>query len=245
MLNLNDKKVLILGASGSIGEQTAITLSNIGAKVVLSGRKKEKLQEILEKLPGDGHVIFDFDLEKTDKIKEYISSVVEYDQQKLYGLVYCTGLMPVRPIKNTTHDFLHNTMLINYFAFAEAVRCFSHKNICEGGSVVAISSYASQNGDKGQLAYSASKGAIDSSVVVMAKELFIRNIRVNSIRPAVVYSNKDFNIEAFSSREQEIYQDMQIGFIEPQNIAEQVAFLLSECSSGVTGRCFDVRGYLS
>ena len=135
-------------------------------------------------------------------------------------------------------------MVINYYAFVEMVRLYSDKRVSDGGSIVAISSYSSINGDKGQLAYAASKSAIDSSVIVMSKELYSKNIRVNAIRPAII-KGETTNIEILPTSIQNIIEKMKTGLIDPNIIAEQIAFLISDCSSGVYGRCFDVKGYLS
>ena len=78
-------------------------------------------------------------------------------------------------------------------------------------------------------------------MIVMAKELYSKNIRVNAIRPSIVKCD-EFNL---NDTTKEIVDFMQTGPINPKNIAEQIAFLLSDCSSGVYGRCFDVKGYLS
>lgn len=244
MLNLNNKKVLVMGASGGIGRQTAIKLSELGANLVISGRDENRLKETFSMLKGEGHYSLQFDVENLDKIPDFIKSIVELNNIKLHGLVYSTGVIPIRPIKNTTPNFLNHIMTINYFAFVEMVRCFSNKKISIGGSIVALSSYASINGDKGQLAYSASKGAIDSSIIVMAKELYSKGFRINALRPANV-AYKNMEIDNLLDGTKEITEKMKTGAIDPKNIAEQIAFLLSDCSSGVYGRCFDIRGYLS
>ena len=244
MLNLENKKILVLGATGTLGKSTAIKLSQLGAKVVISGRNKIKLDNVLSRLVGNGHYSIPFDLSHLDKIQELINLSVSFDNEKLTGLVYCAGTMPIRPIKSTKSDFLHATMIVNYYAFVEAVRLYSDKRISNGGSIVAISSYSSINGDKGQLAYAASKSAIDSSVIIMSKELYSRNIRVNAIRPAII-EGEETDINLLPTSIQNIIEKMKTGLIDPNILAEQIAFLISDCSSGVYGRCFDVKGYLA
>lgn len=244
MISLKNKKILVLGASGSVGRSVAIKLSQLGAKVVIQGRNKIKLENTFSQLIGTGHYSISFDLCNLDKIDELMNLAVNFDNEKLTGMVYCAGIMPIRPIKSTKSDFLHETMLINYYAFVEAVRLYADKRISNGGSIVVMSSYSSINGDKGQLAYSASKSAIDSSVVVMSKELYSKNIRVNAIRPAII-QGEDTNIELLPVSIKNIIEKMKIGLIDPNILAEQVAFLISDYSSGVYGRCFDVKGYLS
>lgn len=243
MIELNNRKILVMGASGFIGTQTAIKLSQLGAKVVISGRDEAKLKKTLSLLEGDEHHLIPFDISDLDKISEFTKSVVDLDNQKLSGLVYCNAIFPIRPLKNVTHEFLHNMMVINYYGFIELVRCFSDKRVCEKGSIVTLSSYASNYGDKGQLAYSATKGAMDSSVIVMAKELQQKRIRINSIRPAALLP-EDIEFCKLPITIQELIKDMGTGPINPINIAEQIAFLLSEYSSGMTGKCLDVKGYL-
>lgn len=242
MFRLDNKKILIIGSTGVVGKATAIKLSELGAKLVISGRNQKKLDEILNLLQDDNHRSIAFDVRNISEASKFIKDVVGLDGIKLDGLVYSAGIIPVMPIKNTTYEFLSDIMLVNFFAFVELVRHFSDKRFSNpNSSIVVLSSYAAINGDKGQLAYASSKGAIDSSVVVMAKELYIKNkIRINALRPAVVDSGK----YELSDRVKELVDIMQTGMIEPENLAEHIAFLLSTASSGVYGRCFDVKGYL-
>lgn len=242
MINLSGKKILLMGATGNTGKATAVKLAQLGANVILSGRDDKKGDEILSSLSGGGHRYVQFDVRNIQEVQNFINDIIEFDKTKLDGLVYAAGLMHVLPIKNTTYKFLHDIMLVNYFAFAEITRCFSNrKNSNAGSSIVALSSYAAINGDKGQLAYAASKGAMDSSIIVMAKELYAKGIRVNAIRPAII---AQYEYDELLQRTRRLVDMMQTGMIEPEILAEQIAFLLSDASSGVYGRCFDVRGYL-
>lgn len=244
MIELKEKIIIITGASGFIGKQVAIKLSQLGANIILSGRNKKALDETFSLLEGDKHHILVHDVCNLNETMGFMKSIVETTKSKLSGLVYCSGIFPLRPLKSINYDYLHNMMLTNYYGFIEMAKCFSDKRISNGGSIVVLSSYASKNGDKGQLAYSASKGAIDSSVIVMAKELSKKNIRVNSIRPAALLPDY-MELENLPIGVQQIINDMKTGPIEPINIAEQIAFLLSDNAHGLTGNCFDVKGYLS
>lgn len=243
MLDLNGKKVLVMGATGYIGKQIAITLSKLGASLVISGRDKYKLNELLNELEGK-HYALSFDANDLSTCEDFMKSAVDLDNKKISALVYCIGIFPLRPLRSLKTDFLHNMMHINFYSFIEIVRCFSNKKICGGGSIVALSSYASINGDKGQIAYAASKAAIDSSIKIIAKELFNKNIRINSIRPASLLS-EEINFFDLPNGIQNSINKMGTGPICPEKLSEQVAFLVSDCSSGIYGRCFDVRGYLS
>lgn len=244
MFNLVNKKILIMGATGYIGKQVALTLDNLGAKLILSGKNEDILNEILCELKGSGHYILPFDVKNIDDISNFMKEIVAVDGNKLFGLVYCTGIFPIRPLKNTKIDFLHNLMLINFYSFIEIIRCFSDKRICnEKASIVSLSSIASIDGEKGQLAYSASKGAMDSSIKVLAKELSSKNIKINSIRPAALLP-ENIPFDNLPEAIQNTINQMQTGPISNKSIATQIAFLLSEYSNNITGQCFDVRGCL-
>lgn len=231
-----------MGATGTIGKATAIKISELGAKVVISAKSEEKLNNVFSLLNKNAsHRYLSFDLQNLSQISDFINKLVEFDGHKFDGLVYSVGTAPIIPLKNTTYDILNNVMVVNFFSFVELVRCFSHKKISNpNASIVALSSYSSINPDIGRIAYAASKGAMDSSIIAMAKELHKKNIRVNAIRPAVV----DDGIRDFSPRVLDLVNMMKTDAIDPKNLAEHIAFLLSDASSGVYGRCFDVRGYL-
>lgn len=97
---------------------------------------------------------------------------------------------------------------------------------------------------------------MDSSIIVMAKEFIKKNIRVNAIRPANISYENNFltqkanNVISYTKykelmlQTEEISKKMLTGDIKVNNIAEQIAFLQSDCSSGITGQCLDVKGYL-
>lgn len=240
MLNLKDKNILILGATGGVGKSVASTLDKLGARLVLSGRNTKRLDSILQSLSGKNHLALPFDVREIEHIQSFMEDAIRLSGDKFDGLVYSVGVIPVMPIKNTTFDFLLNVMSVNFFAFVEFVRIFSNRKFHnKSSSIVTLSSFAGLNPDKGQLAYGASKGAMDSAIIAMAKELFSKEIRVNAIRPAIIQTD-----EALSERVSELVLAMGTGMINPDELATQVAFLLSEDSSGVYGRCFDVRGYL-
>ncbi|MFY4765242.1 hypothetical protein ACOTWG_11150, partial [Aliarcobacter butzleri] len=76
-------------------------------KVVIQGRNKIKLENTFSQLIGTGHYSISFDLCNLDKIDELMNLAVNFDNEKLTGMVYCAGIMPIRPIKSTKSDFLH------------------------------------------------------------------------------------------------------------------------------------------
>lgn len=239
MLNLKNKKILIMGC-GALGDATAQILSEFGSKVVISDTNKLALDRTFLKLSGGNHRKVLFDVTHIDKIKNFMVDIVKFDNAKLDGLVYAVDKNLTASLMNTSLELLQDVMIVNFFAFIEVVNAFIDEEIYNlNSSIVAVSSYASLGADKGQIAYGASKAAMDNSMSAIAKEIYHKGIRINSIRPAIVQSDKQL-----SEREKELVAMMQTGPIDPRILAQQIAFLLSDASSGVYGRHFDVRGYL-
>lgn len=104
MFNLVNKKILIMGATGYIGKQVALTL-DLGAKLILSGKNEDILNEILCELKGSGHYILPFDVKNIDDISNFMKEIVELDGNKLFGLVYCTGIFSNKTFKEYKNRF--------------------------------------------------------------------------------------------------------------------------------------------
>ena len=239
MLNLKNKKILIIGC-GTIGDATAQILSEFGSKVVISDTNKLALDRTFLKLSGGNHRKVLFDVTQIDKIKNFIVDIVKFDNTKLDGLVYAVDKNLTASLMDTSLELLQDVMMVNFFAFIEVVKAFVDEDTYNvNSSIVAVSNYASLGADKGQIAYGASKAAMDNSMSAIAKEIYHKGIRINSIRPAIVQGDKQL-----SEREKELVAMMHTGPIDPKILAQQIAFLLSDASSGVYGRHFDVRGYL-
>ncbi len=239
LIDLTGNTILVAGASSGIGRQTAITLSEAGAKVILTARREEQLKETLKLLSGSGHGIAAFDLKRIDEIEKFVHGVVE-EHGLLQGFVFSAGIVDVRPYKISTPEVMKELMEVNFFAFYEMVRQFAKKKYSqEGAKIVAVSSVASVRPGKGQAAYAASKAAIDAAILVLAQELIARHININSVRPGVVRTPSSENYltdEAYDIRMQPL------GIIEAEDVADMIAYLLSSAADMITGSWFDVGG---
>lgn len=234
--DIQNKNIVVTGASSGIGRATCLRLSQLGANVIMIARRETELKKTYEIMSGENHKYYVFDLAELDKIDGLITSIVA-ENGKLDGLVHCAGYGPTRPLKVTTPSFMAEIMAVNCLSFVEMGRVYAKKKNNNGGSLVAVSSIASIKPSKGQGAYSISKAALDGAARVMAVELKEKNIRVNSVQPGWV------NTEMYASYIQANNNEnaMNIGnnlkntLIEPYEVANSIIYLLSDAASAVSG----------
>ena len=248
-MDLTGKIILVTGASSGIGKSTAIHLSKLGAQVIIVSRNVEKLQNTLLQMDGLKHSIYPFDLKNIDQIEDLIEKIVS-QEDKLNGFVHCAGVQDMRPLQMTKYSFIHDIMLTNLYAFIELSRVIAKKNNhTENASFVAISSVRSYRGEKSITAYCASKGALDSAIRAMAKELAIKHIRINSVVPGFIKTEMvDAYIESTGYEEfnKNVLANQYLGLGDTIDVANAVAYLLSDASKLITGTGLIVDGgYLS
>lgn len=247
-MDLTGKNVLVTGATGGIGRETAMQLSKLGANVILCGRDESKLNEVLEMLEGTGHIKSALDLEEIDSIELTIRKITDAIGE-LQGFVHCAGTAPMRPLKMTRRENIINVMDTNVFSFIEIVRCLQKKGrFTDGGSIVAISSIASIRGKQSKVAYSASKAALDGAIRCLICDLKKKKIRVNSIMPCWV-NTKMYStyIERYPEtfEVKEIEEKQYMGVTEPVEVANTAAFLLSDAAKTITGTSVLIDGGMS
>ena len=242
-LDLTGKSILITGASAGIGKETAILLSKLGAKVILLDINDEGLKEVFSYLEGSDHHYFRYDLSDLDgieqKVKEIVSICGAFD-----GFVNCVGIRCRRPLSMITPKVLNEIMSINLGSFIELVRCITKKkNFNEGLSIVGISSISSQKGGISVTAYAASKGAMDSAVRCLAKELAPKKIRLNTVVPAQINTPAYTEMLKMNGGAEDLTLARQyLGLGEPSDVANAIAFLLSNSSRFITGSAIPVDG---
>lgn len=248
-MDLSGKHVLLTGASQGLGRAIAIHISQLGAKVSLVSRNQDKLNETCLALAGSGHQIFPFDLKRIEEIDGLTSEIVNAGGA-LSGLIHCAGVADMRPLSMTKYDFLHDMMLINFYPYIELIRCCSKKkNFLPGASFVGISSIAALCGDKSKTAYCSSKAAMDAATRCVAKELGLKKIRVNTVVAGLIKTEL-YDMIVDNAGEgaslSHILGRQYLGVGEPLDVANAVAYLLSDASKFVTGTGFVVDGgYLS
>lgn len=241
---LKDRLVLVTGASSGLGKETAILLSRCGARLALSGRDESRLAETLSQLePGD-HSTHAIDLTDAEVAADAVQKIAK-ERGPFFGMFYSAGttmVLPIRLLKNKHLDEVFGAGLRGVFG---VLRAAAKKGVMlDGGSIVVMSSAAALRGRPALSAYCAAKAGVDALVRCAALEFAERGIRVNSIRAAAVETA--MHHEFMGSINEDAARDYRerhpLGFGQPEDIGNAVAYLLSDASRWVSGTNFAVDG---
>jgi len=245
VITLAHRTYLVTGATSGIGMGVARLLHTLGAKLVLTGRDKYKLENLCQELSPGQHLARPFDLELGDEIPPWIKGITS-EIGPLHGFVHSAGICQLLPVQALNIKRFDRTMRLNLLSAMMIVRAFvqSASHVKNESSIVLISSTAGVLGCPGQTLYSASKGALISFAKGSALELAPLGIRVNAISPACVETPMLDGVR--QSMPEENYQQLckrhALGLGQPQDIANATAFLLSEASRWITGTNLIVDG---
>lgn len=237
-LKLTDKTILVTGGSSGIGRAIAVSCSQHGASVIIVGRNEERLKESLSLMGESAKYIV------ADLTKESGMSAVVNECPKLNGIVHCAGIGHRKMGKQITAEDVDTVMSINFKApVLLQAALLAQKKVSPGASIVFISSRAAVSPSIGNGVYSASKGALISYAKCLALELASRQIRVNCICPAMIWT--DLILQGTATKEdleleQQKYPLKRFG--KPEDVANMTTFLLSDASSWLTNSCYDVTG---
>ena len=244
-MDLTGKRILVTGASSGIGRACAIMAADLGAKVVLNGRRLSALEETRGQMKDSGgHLCVPADLSLTDSVDRIVASMVV--NGKLDGLVHAAGLELAAPIKMTDIGEARKLYEINSLAFLALVKaCAGRRTVNDGFSAVAVSSVAALAGWGGVSAYAASKGAVSACVRALAMELAPKGYRINAVCPSNIetpmFDRLTDGLEEENVRAV-ILPKQPLGIGKPEQVASAVCFLLSSASSFITGVNLPVDG---
>ena len=243
-MRFSGKNVLITGASRGIGAKIAEVLANFGLKVWInyrsSAKEADELKEKIEQNGGKAAVI-GFDVSDEKSFVDAIKTIIESDGELSY-LVNNAGItkdkLAIRMSLSDFEEVIRANLTSTSIGCREALKVMSKKRF---GSVVNISSIVAQSGNAGQVNYSASKGAILSMTKSFALEGAARGVRFNSVTPGFIETDMTKNLKD-DIKNSYISKIPLKRFGDPKEVAEVVAFLLSDHSSYITGETIKVNG---
>jgi len=236
-MELTGKSVLITGGNSGIGLATAHLMLAKGARVAITGRDQAKLDTALAELGGDVLGI-QADLNNPAEIDAVVKAIGE--RFGTLDVVFANaGISGPTPLGSTTLEAFEGIVRTNLTAVFFTVQGVLPL-LKEGSSVILNGSVMRELGSPGSAAYSASKGAITSMAKVFASELAPKGIRVNSVIPGAtrtpIWSRGARSGATVDAVEKAMSPRIPMGrFAEADELAQAVAFLASDASSGMTG----------
>lgn len=236
---------IVSGASKSIGKAIAYKILSEGARVVAIARDMQKLTEMKDASPCPENVcVYSADLADTASIVPLVKKIAA-ENGLLKGMVHCAGISQTIGF-NSQRNKDKELFNINVHAGAELARGFIDKkcNKGEGSSVVFISSVSSVKAFPGAVAYAASKGAVNSLTVSLAAEVASRKIRVNAVLPGFVRTDMLDELVSIHGEEviDKINSQYPLGIGDVEDVAETVAFILSDKAKWMTGSLIKIDG---
>lgn len=241
---------MVTGGSRGIGAATAVLLANRGFDVcityVQSAESAAAVTKQIEKL-GRRAIAVRADVAIESDV---LAAFQEVDRRlgRLSALVNNAGILERQQrVEEICAERLTRVLAVNvvgaFLCAREAVRRMSTKSGGQGGAIVNVSSAAARLGAPGEYVdYAASKGALDAMTIGLSKEVAGEGIRVNAVRPAFIYTD----IHASGGEPDRVNRiapaiPMQRGG-QPSEVAEAIAWLLSDAASYTTGTFIEMAG---
>jgi 3-oxoacyl-[acyl-carrier protein] reductase len=243
-MKFTGKNVLVTGASRGIGAEIAKSLAGMGLKVWVnfrSGEAEAKAVKAAIESEGGSAEVIGFDVSDEAAFVGAVKTIVESDGELSY-LVNNAGITNDKlAMRMKTEEFMSvidANLKSTFIGCREALKAMGKKRF---GAVVNIASIVGETGNAGQTNYAASKGGAIAMTKSFAIEAASRGIRYNTITPGFIATEmtdvlKEEVKDAFTAK-------IPMGrFGKPKEVAEAVAFLLSDHSSYITGETLKVNG---
>jgi len=245
-MKFTGKNVLVTGASKGIGAEIAKELASYGLKVWINYRSKPELaDEVMSEIVAAGGIaaVIKGDVSCEADWKNIIKTIVDADGAMSY-LVNNAGITQDKlALRMSMDDFdavIDANLKSTFIGCRDALKTMSRKKF---GAVVNISSIVSETGNIGQVNYAASKGGVNSMTKAFSKEGSARGIRFNTVTPG--YIRTTMTDELSDKVKEEYTKNIPLKrFGEAKDVADAVAFLLSDHASYITGEVLKVNGGL-
>lgn len=238
----NKEVIVVVGATGGIGEALCSRLQKRGAQLVLGARNEERLNQLASRLDapclsGDASHL------------PYVESLFELAQKK-YGIptgaVNLAGSLLLKPAHTTSESELQHTLQQNLFTSFYLVRTAAALMKRAGGSIVLVSSVAARLGLANHEAIAAAKAGVEGLAVSAAATYAPFKVRVNVVAPGLIktpLTEKITQNEASVKASLAMHPLNRLG--EPSDVASAIGWFLSPEQSWITGQVLGVDGGMS
>ena len=240
MNDLKNKNIIVTGATGGIGNSIIKKLDELGANILASGTKIEKLEALKEEFKNVE--ILKFDISQSNQIENFIEDATSKLGDGLDCIINNAGItqdnlairMNLDDWKKVIDVNLTSTFLMCKFAIKKMLKT-------KKGKVINITSVVGHTGNLGQANYAASKAGVIAMSKSLALEYAKKNININCISPGFIKT-------AMTDKIDEKFKDIIVSKIpsarlgDPEDIANAVLFLASSHSDYVNGETLHVNG---
>lgn len=247
---LKNKVALVTGASRGIGRAIALRLAEDGAFVAVHyGRNADAANTVVQEIKANGGDAFSVQAELGTLANVYtLYKTLDAALNQQTGtnqfdiLVNNAGIAPRVTIEETTEAIFDELIAVNvkapFFLIQQAL-----PRLRDGGRIINLSSAVTRIAFPDVAAYSLTKGAINTLTLVLAKQLGVRNITVNSLAPGIIDTEMNADILGDEASQKFAASLSALGRIgQPSDVADAAAFLASSESRWVTGQYLDVSG---
>ncbi|MEE1944263.1 SDR family oxidoreductase [Pedobacter sp. KR3-3] len=248
-LNLRNKVIVVSGGAKGIGAAISAILAEEGATAVIIGRNEEDNAKLVQEITGKGHKASHVTAELTqpDECKRAIAMILE-QYGGIDGLVNNAGVNDGVGLENGNYEAfmvsLHKNLVHYYLLAQHALPALKQSK----GSIVNIGSKTGETGQGGTSAYAAANGGRNALTREWAVELLPYGIRVNAVIVAEAWTPLyETWINTFENKEEKLKSitqkiPLEQRMTKTEEIANTVAFLLSDKSSHTTGQLIHVDG---
>tara|TARA_B100000287_G_scaffold435260_1_gene502707 strand:+ start:2526 stop:3263 length:738 start_codon:yes stop_codon:yes gene_type:complete len=240
MINLENKNIILTGATGGIGNSIVDTLVSLKAKIVVTGTNDKKLEELKSK--NKNIISIKQDISVHNQLEDFINKCNDELGDKIDVLINNAGItkdnLTIRMNEDEWNKVININLTSTFLLSKYAIKKMLKKKF---GKIINITSVVGHTGNIGQANYSASKGGVLSMSKSLSLEYAKKNITVNCIAPGFIDTamTQKINEEYKNQLKSKIPLDR---FGTPQDIADCTAFLCSDLSNYITGETIHVNG---
>ena len=240
MINLENKNIILTGATGGIGNSIVDTLSSLKAKIIVTGTNENKLKELKNKYKNI--ISLKQDISKHNELESFIEKCNTELGDKIDILINNAGItkdnLTIRMNKEDWEKVINVNLTSTFLLSKYVIKKMLKKKF---GKIINITSVVAHTGNLGQANYTASKGGVSAMSKSLSLEYAKKNIMINCIAPGFIETamTEKINDEYKNQLKSKIPMDR---FGTPQDIANCTAFLCSDLSNYITGETIHVNG---
>lgn len=237
------KRFLITGASKGIGFALARELDKEGAFLILHASSEKGYNRLIQSFDREKHLLWKADFHYPEQLEFGLIKLLD-QFGSLDGFINCVGVRSRRPLRMLSISNIQEVITANFTSYLEIVRIISQKKRYNPGlSILSISSISAHVGSSGVCVYSASKAAVESATRSLAKELFKKGIRINTIVCGQVNTESYQELlDGKDDKKDPILERQYLGLLQVNDVVNACTFLLNPSSKLISGASFPLDG---